>query len=69
MNIPQAATQVASLAGGDVQMMFEVPVPFIGSLERKPAVSIVEVKSPSFQPVVHGCRTRSPSTTTGSAWP
>ena len=51
MNLPQAAAQIASLAGGDIQMVFEVPVPFIGSLQRNPAVSIVEVKSPSFQPV------------------
>jgi peptide/nickel transport system substrate-binding protein len=51
VNLPQAATQIASLAGGDVQMVFEVPVPFIGSLQRNSAVSIVEVKSPSFQPV------------------
>ncbi len=51
VNLPQAATQIASLAGGDVQMIFEVPVPFIGSLQRTTGVSIVEVKSPSFQPV------------------
>ena len=51
VNLPQAAAQIASLAGGDVQMVFEVPVPFIGSLQRNPGVSVVEVKSPSFQPV------------------
>ena len=52
VNMPQPATQVASLSGGDVQMLFELPVAFIGSLERAPGVSIVAVKSTSFQPVV-----------------
>jgi peptide/nickel transport system substrate-binding protein len=52
VNMPQPATQVASLSGGDVQLMFEVPVPFIGSLEKSPGVSVVSVKSTSFQPVV-----------------
>jgi peptide/nickel transport system substrate-binding protein len=52
VNMPQHATQVASLSGGDVQMMFEVPVAFLGSLERAPGVSIVAVKSTSFQPLV-----------------
>jgi peptide/nickel transport system substrate-binding protein len=52
VNMPQPATQVASLSGGDIQMMFEVPVAFIGSLERAPGVSVVSVKSTSFQPVV-----------------
>jgi peptide/nickel transport system substrate-binding protein len=52
VNIPQHATQVASLSGGDVQMMFEVPVAFIGTLERAPGVSLVAVKSTSFQPLV-----------------
>jgi peptide/nickel transport system substrate-binding protein len=51
VNVPQAATQVASLSGGDVQMVFEVPTSFIPSLRRSPAVTVVEVKSPSFQPV------------------
>jgi peptide/nickel transport system substrate-binding protein len=51
VNVPQPATQVASLTGGDVQMIFEVPTSFIGSLQRNPAVSVVEVKSPSFQPI------------------
>ncbi len=52
VNIPQYPSQVASLSGGDVQLMFEVPVPFIASLERAPGVSVVSVKSTSFQPVV-----------------
>jgi peptide/nickel transport system substrate-binding protein len=52
VNMPQHATQVASLSGGDVQMMFEVPVSLIGSLERTPGVSLVSVKSTSFQPLV-----------------
>jgi len=52
VNIPQHPSQVASLSGGDVHMMFEVPVPFIGSLERSPGVSLVSVKSTSFQPLV-----------------
>jgi len=51
VNVPQPATQVASLTGGDVQMMFEVPTSFIPSLQRNPAVGVVEVKSPAFQPV------------------
>jgi peptide/nickel transport system substrate-binding protein len=51
VNLPQAAAQIASLAGGDVQMIFEVAVPFIPSLQRNAGVSVVEVKSPSFQPV------------------
>jgi len=52
VNIPQHATQVAALSGGDVQMMFEVPVAFIGTLERAPGVSVGSVKSTSFQPVI-----------------
>lgn len=52
VNMPQHATQVASLSGNDVQMMFEVPVAFIGTLEKAPGVSVVGVKSTSFQPVV-----------------
>jgi len=52
VNMPQHATQVASLSGNDVQMMFEVPVAFIGTLEKTPGVSVVAVKSTSFQPVV-----------------
>lgn len=52
VNMPQHATQVASLSGNDVQMMFEVPVPFLGTLEKAPGVSVVSVKSTSFQPVV-----------------
>ncbi len=51
VNIPQPASQVASLTGGDVQVMWEVPVAYIPSLERTPGVSLVEVKSPAFQPV------------------
>ena len=66
---PQAAAQIASLAGGDVQMVFEVPVPFIGSLQRNPAVSIAEVNS-RFVPAGDARRrTRSPSTTAESASP
>jgi peptide/nickel transport system substrate-binding protein len=52
VNMPQHATQMAALSGGDVQMMFEVPVSLIGSLERTQGVSLVSVKSTSFQPVV-----------------
>ena len=52
VNVPQQATQVASLTGGDVHMMFEVPVPFIGTLTSARGVSVVSVKSTSFQPVV-----------------
>src|SRR5213595_207450 len=52
VNIPQHATQVAALSGGDVQMIFEVPVAFIGTLERAPGVSVGSVKSTSFQPVI-----------------
>jgi peptide/nickel transport system substrate-binding protein len=52
VNVPQHPSQVASVSGGDVQMMFEVPVPFIGALERAPGVSLVSVKSTSFQPLV-----------------
>jgi peptide/nickel transport system substrate-binding protein len=51
VNVPQAATQIASLSGGDVQMVFEVPISFVASLRRTPAVTVTEVKSPSFQPV------------------
>jgi peptide/nickel transport system substrate-binding protein len=51
VNIPQPASQVASLTGGDVQLMWEVPVAYIPTLERSPGVSLVEVKSPGFQPV------------------
>ncbi|HZS34163.1 MAG TPA: ABC transporter substrate-binding protein [Methylomirabilota bacterium] len=52
VNMPQHPTQVASLSGNDVQVMFEVPVAFIGALEKAPGVSVVSVKSTSFQPVV-----------------
>ena len=51
VNISQHATQVASLTGGDIQMMWEVPVAYIPSLERAAGVSLVEVKSPGFQPI------------------
>jgi peptide/nickel transport system substrate-binding protein len=51
VNIPQAASQVASLSGGEVQVMFEVPVPYVATLERTPGVSVVSVKSTSFQPL------------------
>src|SRR5215813_8223476 len=34
VNMPQPATQVASLSGGEIQLMFEVPVAFIGTLEK-----------------------------------
>ncbi len=51
VNIPQYAGQVAALTAGDVQVMFEVPVSYISSLERTPAISLVEAKSPAFQPV------------------
>jgi peptide/nickel transport system substrate-binding protein len=51
VNIPQTASQVASLSGGDVQVMFEVPVAYVGTLERTPGVSVVAVRSTSFQPV------------------
>ena len=36
VNLPQAATQIASLSGGDVQMVFEVPAPFIGVAPAEP---------------------------------
>ena len=52
VNMPQPATQVASLSGGEIQVMFEVPVAFIGTLEKTRGVSVVSVKSTSFQPVV-----------------
>jgi peptide/nickel transport system substrate-binding protein len=52
VNMPQHATQVASLSGGEVQHMFEVPVPFIGTLEKAPGVSVQSVRSTSFQPLV-----------------
>jgi peptide/nickel transport system substrate-binding protein len=52
VNMPQPATQVASLTGGEIQLMFEVPVAFIGTLEKARGVSIPSVKSTSFQPVV-----------------
>ena len=58
VNIPQQPSQVASLSGGDVHMMFEVPVPFIASLERAPGVSLVSVKSTSFQPIVMNTATK-----------
>ena len=51
LNMPQAASQVASLAGGEIHVMFEVPTAFVAVLERNPAVALVEVKSPGFQPV------------------
>lgn len=52
VNVPQYPTQVASLSGGDVQMVFEVPVPLIGALERSPSVSVIATTSTSFQPIV-----------------
>lgn len=51
VNIPQYATQVAALSGGDVQLMFELPVSFIPSVENNTNVAVLEVKSPAFQPV------------------
>ena len=51
MTIPNVASMVASLAGGDLQAMFEVPIPYISSLARSQDVSLVEVKSPGFQPI------------------
>jgi peptide/nickel transport system substrate-binding protein len=51
VNIPQAASLVASLAGGAVQIMWEAPVTYLPSLERTAGVTLVEVKSPAFQPV------------------
>jgi peptide/nickel transport system substrate-binding protein len=51
VNIPQAASLVASLAGGTVQVMWEAPVTYLPTLQRTPGVSLVEVKSPAFQPV------------------
>jgi peptide/nickel transport system substrate-binding protein len=51
VNIPQAASLVASLAGGAVQIVWEAPVSYLPGLEKTPGVSLVEVKSPAFQPV------------------
>jgi peptide/nickel transport system substrate-binding protein len=52
VNVPQQPSQVASLSGGDIHMMFEVPVPFIATLEKTPSVAVVSMKSTSFQPIV-----------------
>jgi peptide/nickel transport system substrate-binding protein len=52
VNIPQHAAQVASLSGGDIQMMWEVPVPYISSLEHRPSVRLEEVKGTWFQTIV-----------------
>jgi peptide/nickel transport system substrate-binding protein len=51
VNIPQAATLIASLSGGAVQMLWEAPVTYLPVLGRAAGVSLVEVKSPAFQPV------------------
>jgi peptide/nickel transport system substrate-binding protein len=51
VSLPQAAAQVAALAGGDVQAVLEAPVAYIRTLEQAAGVAIVEVKSPAFQPV------------------
>jgi ABC-type transport system substrate-binding protein len=50
INMPRPRA-VASLAGGEMHVMFEVPTVFVPTLERNPAVTLVEVKSPGFQPV------------------
>src|SRR5262249_17230335 len=47
---PQHAAQVASLSGGDIDIMWEVPVAYLSTLERSP-VTAVEIKSPGFQPI------------------
>jgi peptide/nickel transport system substrate-binding protein len=51
VNIPQAASLVASLTGGAVQVAWEAPVTYLPTLQRTSGVSLVEVKSPAFQPV------------------
>ncbi len=50
VNIPAMASQVAALTGGSVHVMFEAPASFVPSLQV-PSVSVVEVKSPGFQPL------------------
>ncbi|MBI4279403.1 MAG: ABC transporter substrate-binding protein [Armatimonadetes bacterium] len=52
VTIPNVAGHVAALSGGEIQAMFEVPVAYIPALSRAPGVSLVDVKSPGFQPIV-----------------
>jgi len=51
VNVPQHAAQVASLSGGDIDIMWELPVPYLSTLERSPVASVMEIKSPGFQPI------------------
>jgi peptide/nickel transport system substrate-binding protein len=51
VNIPEVPSQVAALAGGSAQVMFEVPTSYIPVLQRTAGVALVEVKSPGVQPV------------------
>jgi peptide/nickel transport system substrate-binding protein len=51
VNIPEMAGQIAALTGGSVHALFEVPAPFIPSLQQASGVSVVEVRSPGFQPL------------------
>jgi peptide/nickel transport system substrate-binding protein len=51
VNIPAMASQMAALTGGSVHVVFEVPASYIPSLQGAPGVSVVEVKSPGFQPL------------------
>ena len=69
VNLPQAAAQVASLAGGDVQMVFEVPMLLhrVAPAEHRRSPSSrsrARRSSPS-----RWRRTRSHSTTAGSGSP
>ena len=52
VNIPNVASIVAALTGGDIQAMFEVPIPYISTLSRTQNVALMEVQSPGFQPIV-----------------
>jgi peptide/nickel transport system substrate-binding protein len=51
VNIPQMAGEIAALTGGTVHALFEVQASFIPSLQKAPEVTVVEVRSPGYQPL------------------
>jgi peptide/nickel transport system substrate-binding protein len=49
--LKEYATQVSALSTGEITVMYQVPVEVIGQLQKEPGVQVMEVPSPSFQPL------------------
>lgn len=49
--LKEYAAQVSAIGGGEIHVMYLVPVEVIGQLRRDPGVQVLEVPAPSFQSI------------------